>query len=1020
MTTLGGFALQVNGVVAQSPATRKARALLAFLVMNSGVDTARERLLEIFWPDAEPDRARASLNTALYSIRRSLRTAGVDADRFILATKAVVRWTARTALDAVQFGELAANGDRASAETALQLYRGDFLEGDYDDWSVRERERLSALYETVLSRIVKSSKDVKAAQRFIARNPYDEDAYVALVEAELASGRRSSAASWVERCRTALAEVGETPSASFETRFGALSTVSPLAPQELTLPFAGRESELALIAGKFEAAREGRGSVTIVHGEAGIGKSALLARAGTIATVRGLRVVSVQCNDQGDGVFGPWPKILGVEPTEIDSFVAAHASDPARAVATEIGRRMPDDAVLLVDDAHELKREELDILIAVLETTAINRAAIITSRPEGVADLRAHLADVAVDEIVLSGLDRNTLQWALAQTLGGDQPEVFEVLFDRTAGHPLFFTGLLNSLFDTGALARSGYRWQFVMPSAGRIDLPHTVRRFIGARLGARGDAPRALACALALEPSANAEDLGAALRFDDATTLDALDDLLALGLIQQPPSGPQFAFAHDLIREVAATVLNAGRRAALHRAFAQRLSASGRPESPFRLARHYEAAGESLLAARAYLRSAREMLELNAPQDAQDRCESGIRALETVEPSAERTVALASLYRMAAHAELANGHADNAVGRARDAVSLMAGADDVESARATLDLAVLEGQVGAFVGQRSDASEAARTARRCENTALEAEALLQLACANRELGLRAEADTACEDARRLAIGLEGPGVAPGILQERICELMTWWSFGDALETARANMDVVRRAGTYAEAEFILTRSALWYLLGRFDEADADLDTCRRVLESARRVRSAMALRLHSAHQIEFASFCMTAKVAIARSHYDVALEALAKAERLQGTARLASHATALALLRIDALLLRNAPGDVPIASSLADGLNDTTSVHAMLRWSDSLGLARARIAARKCMPDAPALLRRELDNLEESANHGPLDVDVAFARLEYSAALIKDQILANRADSRAKWYKAKRIAAAAAVSWRV
>src|ERR1700680_5262643 len=107
LTTLGGFGFKVNGISPPSPATRKARALMAFLIMNREGDSARERLLEIFWPDSEPESARKSLNTALHSIRSCLRAAGVDADAFVVTTYSVVRWAADTCVDSIQLGVVA-------------------------------------------------------------------------------------------------------------------------------------------------------------------------------------------------------------------------------------------------------------------------------------------------------------------------------------------------------------------------------------------------------------------------------------------------------------------------------------------------------------------------------------------------------------------------------------------------------------------------------------------------------------------------------------------------------------------------------------------------------------------------------------------------------------------------------------------------------------------------------------------------------------------------------------------------
>jgi len=272
LTTLGGFAFKVNGISPPSPATRKARALMAFLIMNREGDTARERLLEIFWPDADPESARKSLNTALHSIRSCLRTAGVQADAFLVATNSVVRWAADTSVDSLQFAVLAASEDSTSTQMALQLYHGDFLEGDYDDWAVGERERLAALYETVLAKHVRAKRDPEAARRLLARNPYAEEAYAVLIEAELGAGRSTSATVLVERCRSALSEVDEKPSAAFEDRFGhigrrSLDVPGTNLPPETT-SFVGRGVELGEVKGLLAKSR----LVTIV-GVGGVGKT---------------------------------------------------------------------------------------------------------------------------------------------------------------------------------------------------------------------------------------------------------------------------------------------------------------------------------------------------------------------------------------------------------------------------------------------------------------------------------------------------------------------------------------------------------------------------------------------------------------------------------------------------------------------------------------------------------------------------------------------------------------------------
>ena len=664
LTTLGGFAFKVKGVSTPGPATRKARALMAFLIMNRGADTARDRLLELFWPDADPAHARDSLITALSSIRGCLRALGAKADEFLFATKSIVRWTDDTLVDAERFAELATRErDTSASRAAVRLYRGDFLEGDYDDWAVAERERLSRLYVAVLARVVRSTKDPDAAHAVVARNPYDQEAYTVIVEAELAAGRRSSAAAWVERCRRAFGEISEKPSVAFEERFGRIVRFEPPPRNEVTPPFAGRERELLALAASFGSTRKFDGGLTIVHGVAGIGKSTLLGRAAQIANDNGLRVLTLKFGNETDGSFGPWKALFSTLcGGDFEAFARGHASNLTTAIAQKLSSQLTEPSVLIVDDVHTATSESLDIFIAVVRQMIAEHPVIAAVRAEGLSLLLHRLQDLPFEELEIGRLDRADLKWALAQALGSDQPETLNALYDRTGGHPMFFVGLLNSLVDTGALARAHHQWQLTKSIDANLELPDTVRRFIQTRLRARGERARAVACALALEPAADADDLAAALRFDQATTLDALDDLLSLGVIDQPSSGPQFAFTHDLVREVAAAELNAGRRASLHRGFAMRFEAHGKRHTSLRLAQHLRAAGEPMLAATAYLKSAEEALALSAPRDAIDRCNAGVLEAGSLKRTPESDTLLASLHRTAARAAIACGLANEAI----------------------------------------------------------------------------------------------------------------------------------------------------------------------------------------------------------------------------------------------------------------------------------------------------------------------------------------------------------------------
>jgi DNA-binding SARP family transcriptional activator len=181
--TLGRFRVTVDAQPLESPRTHKARALIAYLAMHARSDVARERLMEAFWPEAAPQHARDSLNTALHAIRRSFRHAGFDPDAFLSASRSTVRWLARTDLDADRLAMLEASPRRQRLRAAITAYRGEFLAGGYDDWTVEQRRWLSAAHERALLIAVRDHADVAAARKLLDLNPSDESAHFLLLEA---------------------------------------------------------------------------------------------------------------------------------------------------------------------------------------------------------------------------------------------------------------------------------------------------------------------------------------------------------------------------------------------------------------------------------------------------------------------------------------------------------------------------------------------------------------------------------------------------------------------------------------------------------------------------------------------------------------------------------------------------------------------------------------------------------------------------------------------------------------------
>lgn len=249
--------------------------------------------MEIFWSEFEPERAREGLRTALSSIRSALRQAQQDPDELLFADKYVVRWIAATQFDAARFEELARGASAAEKRRALETYGGDFMEGSYEEWVVGERDRIAALYESVLAGLVEQEQDAGAARALLARNPFHEEAYATLIDAQLRASRPASAAELIAQYRAAMCEIDAEPSAAFEQRFAHVQEAPVLqravrgieisgaeaAAGETNLPehltsFVGRDDDLAQVV---HLVRESR-LVTLV-GPGGIGKTRLATQA---------------------------------------------------------------------------------------------------------------------------------------------------------------------------------------------------------------------------------------------------------------------------------------------------------------------------------------------------------------------------------------------------------------------------------------------------------------------------------------------------------------------------------------------------------------------------------------------------------------------------------------------------------------------------------------------------------------------------------------------------------------------
>ncbi|MER8872528.1 alpha/beta fold hydrolase [Mesorhizobium sp. M0814] len=211
---LGGF--DFAGDAAAVPAfSRKARAMMAYLALQSGNSQSREKLATLLWGGNTESQARMNLRQALSVIRKAMRF--TDGGKFLTDGGSITLNLDDLDFDVARFEELAAGPTPEQLEQALVVYRGDLLDGfdlkeeAFEDWLRVERERLRTVASTVLEKLVAHysatnslASCVRAATRLLVLEPLREDIHRALMEIYARQGRPNMALKQYAQCREVL------------------------------------------------------------------------------------------------------------------------------------------------------------------------------------------------------------------------------------------------------------------------------------------------------------------------------------------------------------------------------------------------------------------------------------------------------------------------------------------------------------------------------------------------------------------------------------------------------------------------------------------------------------------------------------------------------------------------------------------------------------------------------------------------------------------------------------------------
>ena len=230
----GKFTAERDGQLLKGLDASKDQELLCYLLVAGDRRHARETLASLLWGDVSTVRSKKYLRQALWHLQ------SVADDQVLLVGHDWVQlnlesdfWVDVAFLEQAFAAASGVAGKDLTQEKAnllkeaVGLYRGDLLDGWYQDWCLFERERLQNMYLSMLDKLVAYSEehcDYEAGQGYgttiLRYDPARECTHRQLMHLQYSAGDRTGALRQYERCVKALdEELGVRPQRSTTTLY---------------------------------------------------------------------------------------------------------------------------------------------------------------------------------------------------------------------------------------------------------------------------------------------------------------------------------------------------------------------------------------------------------------------------------------------------------------------------------------------------------------------------------------------------------------------------------------------------------------------------------------------------------------------------------------------------------------------------------------------------------------------------------------------------------------------------------
>jgi class 3 adenylate cyclase len=365
--------------------------------------------------------------------------------------------------------------------------------------------------------------------------------------------------------------------------------------------FVGRERELERLREATDAALGGRGSLQLLVGEPGIGKTRAAEELATFARVSGARVYWGRCReDEGAPAYWPWVQAirsyardsdpvalawqLGAGAAEVAQLIPEVAEkldiEPAQGSDSEEARfRLFDSVtslllaaardrplVIVLDDLHWA--DEPSLLLLRFAARELGSSGLLILGTYRDVELGRHhplarvLGEISGLEgsgrIPLKGLSVGAVERYIEMTAGAPAPaRLAEAVQQQTDGNPFFVGEVVRLLASEGKLTAGG--------DVAELQIPQGVREVVGRRLDRLSDETNESLRVAAVIGRDFEEDLVARVAEQRPEQLmNAAKEAIAERLVNDVGDG-RYSFAHALVRDTLYDELSSAKRSALH-----------------------------------------------------------------------------------------------------------------------------------------------------------------------------------------------------------------------------------------------------------------------------------------------------------------------------------------------------------------------------------------------------------------------------------------------------------------------